>query len=97
MYGARKSGTKRRSSGKSSGQKILSYQDLRVGDYVDHTVHGIARYEGLKTLSVDGITRDYIMLQYAGSDALYIPVDQLDRVSKYAGSGENVKRIPAFQ
>lgn len=78
-------------SRKSSGQKILSYQDLRVGDYVVHSVHGIARYEGLKTLTVDGVTRDYIMLQYAGSDALYIPVGQLDRISKYAGAGEAVK------
>lgn len=85
--------TTRKTTGKSksAGQKILSYQDLTVGDYVVHTVHGIARYEGLKTLTVDGVTRDYIMLQYAGSDALYIPVGQLDRVSKYAGSGEAVK------
>ncbi len=88
-----KNTSSRRSSGKSksAGQKILSYQDLAVGDYVVHSVHGIARYEGLKTLTVDGVTRDYIMLQYAGSDALYIPVGQLDRVSKYAGSGEAVK------
>ncbi|MBR5527410.1 MAG: transcription-repair coupling factor [Clostridia bacterium] len=79
------------SPGKSSGQKILSYQDLRVGDYVVHTVHGIARYEGLKTLTVDGLTRDYVMLQYAGSDALYIPIDQMDRISKYAGAADTVK------
>lgn len=82
---------KTRRNTKSAGQKILSYQDLTVGDYVVHSVHGIARYEGLKTLTVDGVTRDYIMLQYAGSDALYIPVGQLDRVSKYAGSGDNVR------
>ena len=56
-----------------------------------HSVHGIARYEGLKTLTVDGVTRDYIMLQYAGSDALYIPVGQMDRISRYAGAGESVK------
>ena len=83
--------TSSKNKGKTAGQKILSYQDLKVGDYVVHTVHGIARYEGIRTLTVDKITRDYIMLQYAGSDALYIPVDQLDRVSKYAGAGENVK------
>jgi len=82
---------KTKKSTKSAGQKILSYQDLAVGDYVVHSVHGIARYEGLKTLTVDGVTRDYIMLQYAGSDALYIPVGQLDRVSKYAGLGDNVR------
>lgn len=87
----RKTARKSTFKNKSSGQKILSYQELSVGDYVVHSVHGIARYEGLKTLTVDGVTRDYIMLQYAGSDALYIPVGQLDRVSKYAGSGEAVK------
>ena len=80
-----------RKSKKTAGQKILSYQDLHVGDYVVHSVHGIARYEGLKTLTVDGVTRDYIMLQYAGSDALYIPVGQMDRISRYAGAGESVK------
>ncbi len=77
--------------GKTAGQKILSYQDLKIGDYVVHTVHGIARYEGIKTLTVDGVTRDYIMLQYAGSDVLYVPVGQLDRVSRYAGAGESVR------
>ncbi len=87
----RKTARSKSTSAKTSGQKILSYQDLTVGDYVVHSVHGIARYEGLKTLTVDGVTRDYIMLQYAGSDALYIPVGQLDRVSKYAGSGEAVR------
>ncbi len=79
------------SRNKSAGQKVLSYQELSVGDYVVHSVHGIARYEGLKTITSAGVTRDYIMLQYAGNDALYIPVGQLDRVSKYAGSGETVK------
>lgn len=91
--GEERTAKKRRFSGKSktSGQKILSYQDLKVGDYVVHTVHGIARYEGIKTLTAHGVTRDYIMLQYAGSDVLYVPVGQLDRVSKYAGAGESVR------
>lgn len=81
----------RKGTVRSSGQKILSYQDLAVGDYVVHAVHGIARYEGLRAITVDGVTRDYIMLKYAGSDTLYIPVGQLDRISKYASAGETVK------
>ncbi len=76
---------------KTAGQKILSYTDLNIGDYVVHSVHGIARYEGIKTLTVDNVTRDYITLQYAGSDVLYVPAGQLDKVSKYASGEANVK------
>ena len=72
-------------------KRILSYADLAPGDYVVHTLNGIGRYEGIKTLTVDHVTRDYITIQYAGSDVLYVPVDQLDKVSKYTGKDENVR------
>ncbi len=82
----------RRSTKKASGAKrILSYSDLSLGDYVVHTVHGIGRYDGIKTLTVGGITRDYITIIYAGNDVIYVPADQLDRVSRYAGAAEQVK------
>ncbi len=80
-------GTKRVSGAK----RILSYSDLSVGDYVVHTVHGIGRYDGIKTLTVSGITKDYITIIYAGNDVIYVPADQLDRVSRYAGAAEQVK------
>ncbi len=83
--------TKRAGSKKSSAMKILSYSDLSVGDYVVHTVHGIGRYDGINTLTVSGITKDYITIIYAGNDIIYVPADQLDRVSRYAGASENVK------
>lgn len=76
---------------KSGAKKILSYSDLTVGDFVVHTVHGIGRYDGIKTLTVGGITRDYITIIYAGNDVIYVPADQLDRVSRYAGAGESVR------
>ena len=64
-------------------QKILSYADLEVGDYVVHVAHGIGQYMGIEKLTVDGVTRDYINIRYAGSDKLFLPVNQLDLVSKY--------------
>ena len=65
---------------------ILSYADLEPGDLVVHEAHGIGRYMGLETLTIDGVTRDYISIQYAGSDQLFLPCDRLDAVSKYIGA-----------
>lgn len=61
--------------------------DLNPGDYVVHMEHGIARYEGLAKMSPNGEERDYLLLQYNGNDRLYVPVDQLDRITPYVGLG----------
>ena len=62
---------------------------LQVGDYVVHEDHGIAIYEGLTRLALaDGVEREYLYLRYAGSDRLYVPVDQVDRVRRYIGAGD---------
>ena len=71
---------------RSSQEKILSYNDLSVGDFVVHANHGIGQYLGIEQLTVVGTTRDYIKIKYAGSDVLYLPTDQLDMVSKYIGA-----------
>ncbi len=71
---------------RSSQEKILSYNDLTVGDFVVHANHGIGMYMGIEQLTVVGVTKDYIKIQYAGSDLLYLPTDQLDMVSKYIGA-----------
>jgi len=71
---------------KNAGEKILSYADLNVGDYVVHASYGIGRYTGIKNMCAMGAYRDYITIEYAGTDKLYLPVDQLDMVSKYIGS-----------
>lgn len=72
---------------KNAGEKILSSADLNVGDYVVHVSYGIGRYLGIQNLCVMGAYRDYITIQYAGTDKLYLPVDQLDMVAKYIGAG----------
>ncbi len=70
-------------------QRIESCADLAVGDYVVHENHGIGRFAGVVKMQVDGFEKDYIKLQYAGTDALYVPATQLDMVSKYTGAGED--------
>ncbi len=72
---------------KNAGEKILSCTDLNVGDFVVHVRYGIGKYLGIQNLSVMGTYKDYITIQYAGTDKLYLPVDQLDMVSKYIGAG----------
>ncbi len=69
-----------------NAKSILSYAELEVGDYVVHETYGIGQYTGIETLTCDGITRDYIGIRYAGTDKLFLPVEKLDKVSKYIGA-----------
>ncbi|MFA5719767.1 MAG: transcription-repair coupling factor [Acholeplasmataceae bacterium] len=64
--------------------KISDVSELSVGDYVVHYDYGIGLYEGIKTMELSGIKRDYIHIAYQGTDYLYIPVDQIDLILKYA-------------
>ena len=77
---------KKKRKKRSGTETILSYNDLEIGDYVVHEVHGIGQYMGIENLTVDGVSRDYINIHYAGSDRLFLPVDKLDMVSKYIGA-----------
>lgn len=72
-------------------EKIASYSDLSIGDYVVHVNHGIGVYDGIQQLTVEGATKDFIKVNYAGGDVLYVPCGQLDLVSKYIGSESNVR------
>ena len=73
----------------SSRQRLESFTDLAPGDLVVHEHHGIGRFVGMVKMTVDGVPRDYIKLQFAGTDTLYVPALQLDLVSKYIGGGED--------
>ncbi len=83
---ARHSLSKKKAKKKSAQEKIMSYADLAVGDYVVHAAHGIGMYLGIESVTVENVTRDYIKLKYAGTDMLYLPCDQLDSISKYIGA-----------
>ncbi|MFL5845905.1 MAG: DEAD/DEAH box helicase, partial [Solirubrobacteraceae bacterium] len=64
-----------------------SFADLRTGDIVVHEDHGLARFAGFDTKTVGGITRDYLELEFAGTDKVFMPVDQLAKISRYVGAG----------
>ncbi len=66
---------------------LRSFTDLRTGDFVVHEDHGIARFAGFDTKTVASVTRDYLYLEYAGSDRVFVPVDQLAKISRYVGAG----------
>ncbi len=72
------------------GDAIRSLEDVAIGDNIVHITHGIGVYRGIHKITRNEITKDYIKIAYRGSDVLYIPVTQLDMVSKYIGS-EDVK------
>ena len=73
---------------KTSRQKIMSYTDLSVGDYVVHSNYGIGMFSGIERLDVSGgVQKDFIKIKYQGTDVLYVPCNQLDLVSKYIGAG----------
>jgi len=76
---------KRRQHKKNKAEEIRSLADIAEGDLVVHSAHGIGRFIGIRKLEFDGVVKDYITIQYAGTDKLYIPVTQLDMVSKYIG------------
>ena len=71
---------------RKDAKEILSYAELEVGDIVVHESYGIGKYLGIENLKIDGVSRDYINIQYAGTDRLCIPVEKLDMVSKYIGA-----------
>ena len=65
-----------------------AFEDLRVGGYVVHRTHGVACYRGMVTRAMDGVERDYLLLEYRGDARLYVPTDQLDTVRQYTGGDE---------
>jgi len=66
---------------------LRSFADLRTGDIVVHEDHGIARFAGFDTKTVAGVTRDYLYLEYQGDDRVFVPSDQLAKISRYVGAG----------
>ncbi|MES1247619.1 MAG: transcription-repair coupling factor, partial [Actinomycetota bacterium] len=68
------------------GRALQSFADLRTGDYVVHEDHGIAKLLGFETKEVAGVTRDYLLLGFRGDDKVYVPHEQLGKVSRYIGA-----------
>ncbi len=86
--GAARKKTKVRTQSKERGDRIRNIADLTPGDYVVHISHGIGIFEGIIKKEIQGVVKDYIKIRYGGTDMLFVPVTQLDLVTKYIGGRE---------
>ena len=68
------------------GARLTSFFDLRPGDHVVHEDHGVALFSGIETRTVAGVTRDYLFLRFKGEDKLFVPHDQIGKVTRYIGA-----------
>ncbi len=75
------------------GQRIQSFAELKVGDYVVHENHGLGIYQGIEKVEVDKVAKDYIKISYAGEANLYIPATNLDLIQKYASSDAKTPKL----
>ena len=76
--------------------RIADYRELKVGDFVVHELHGIGSYQGISTLEIGGIQRDYLFIKYNGTDKLFIPTDQIDNIRKYIGVEGKAPRLSSL-
>jgi transcription-repair coupling factor (superfamily II helicase) len=83
IYGEVRAGRRERYR---KAKRTAPLTDLKEGDYVVHVNHGIGRYQGVVSLSIGGISKDYLLIQYAGEDKLYVPTDQIGLIQKYLGA-----------
>lgn len=84
---------KKRLSRVSKDERISSFREINVGDYVVHSQHGIGKYLGVETVEIEGLKRDYLHIQYGGEDRLFVPTDQVGLLQKYIGSEGEVPRL----
>jgi transcription-repair coupling factor (superfamily II helicase) len=75
------------------GRALQSFADLRTGDYVVHEDHGVGKLLGFETKTVAGVTRDYLFLAFRGDDRLYVPHEQIGKVSRYIGADSTVPAL----
>ncbi|MBU49984.1 MAG: transcription-repair coupling factor [Deltaproteobacteria bacterium] len=78
---------RRRKSKKKSPLHQMELHTLETGDFIIHKEHGLARYGGLHTITIGGVTSDFVLLEYKGKDKLYLPVTRLSQIERYTGGG----------
>ncbi len=78
---------------KRAGEEIKNLSDIHKGDLIVHISHGIGRFDGIVSLDSQGVKKDYIKISYAGTDVLYLPVTQMDLVSRYIGGQSDKIRL----
>jgi transcription-repair coupling factor (superfamily II helicase) len=89
----KKAGPGSRKKSKHKGEERILLEDLKFGDYVVHESYGIGIFRGVSQVENSGITREYILLEYAGTDRLYLPLEKVDLLYKYTSSGDKEPRL----
>ena len=74
-------------------KRLMSYAELEPGDYVVHATYGIGLFEGIEPVTIDGVTRDYISIRYAGTDKLFVRCEKLDVLGKYIGERDKDGKV----
>ncbi|MGO3752314.1 MAG: transcription-repair coupling factor [Peptoniphilaceae bacterium] len=88
IYGTREEKKKRKRK-----SKLLNFEDLNLGDYVVHESYGIGKYVGTQRLTVQGVIKDYILIEYKGEDKLFLPIENLDLIYKYTSKEGKIPKI----
>jgi transcription-repair coupling factor (superfamily II helicase) len=93
IFGARRRRVSRGSRARENGIKWSSFSQIKPGDFVVHEDHGIGRYSGLVTMDVNSRVGDFVIVEYAGSDKLYVPADRIRVLQLYAGADERDPKL----
>jgi transcription-repair coupling factor (superfamily II helicase) len=88
IFGWHRPEPRRRKTEKASRPPESDYADWREGEYVVHVDYGVGRFMGLKRRTLDNTEREYLMIQFAGSDVVYVPIHQADRLMRYIGADD---------
>lgn len=84
IFGAKRRVT--RSASRIKGKDFLSFSELKEGDYVVHSEHGIGRYDGISKITLNKVTGDFLHIVYKDDDRLYLPVERMGMIQKYIGA-----------
>ena len=91
VFTSRRRGTSEKKKPKAKNKGLASLADIAPGDYVVHQSHGIGVYAGIQRLDLQGVVKDYLKINYDRGDTLYVPVTQLDVLSRYTAPGDSEK------
>ncbi len=85
--------TKAKRKSRQPEADINAFVELKPGDFVVHTNHGVGRFTGIERITADNVTADYLKIEYGGGDKLFIPVEQMHLVQKYIGSDSGAPKL----
>ncbi len=85
IFGWSRPEPRRRKTTKKARAPEMAYADLREGDHVVHIDYGVGRFAGMRKRTIEGTQREYLIIEYAGTDTLFVPIHQADRLTRYVG------------